>query len=66
MEKLYRVYIDSDEHPRTINTPKCARTNYTCFEVFGMDALKRKVAELRERGEHVNDIRTELGTRIWM
>lgn len=64
--KRYNIYIDSDEHPWTINTPRCARTNYTCFEVYGMDALKAKVAELRKAGEHINDIRTDLGTRIWL
>ena len=66
MEKLYRIYIDSNEHPRTINTPRNARTNYTCFEVYGMDALKTKVAELRKESKHINDIKTELGTRIWL
>jgi hypothetical protein len=64
--KQYNIYIRSDEHPRTINTPIMGRTYYTKISVFGMDALKAKVMELRGAGEVITDIRTNLGTRIWL
>lgn len=62
----YNIYIKSNEHPRTINTPRNGRTYYTKFQVQGRDALIAKVIELRTNGEIVNDIRTNLGTRIWL
>ena len=62
--KNYNIYIRSDEHPRTINTPMMARTNYTCYTVKGWDALEAKVAELIKAGEHITEVRTDLGTRV--
>jgi hypothetical protein len=64
--KEYRIYIRSNEHPRTINTPMMGRTYYTLITVHGKDALIAKVTELRNAGEHINEIRTGLGTRIWL
>ena len=64
--KNYTIYIRSNEHPRTINTPMMGRTNYTAIRVQGSKALEIKVAELRNAGEKITDIRTELGTRIWI
>lgn len=64
--KEYRIYIKSDEHPRTINTPMMGRCYYSVIKVQGMDALKTKVQELRDAGEIINEICTGLGRRIWL
>lgn len=64
--KNYTIYIKSNEHPRTINTARMARTYYTAIRVQGYEALTKMVDELRELGKVITDIRTELGTRIWM
>lgn len=60
----YNIYIESDEHPRTINTPMMARTNYTQIVVRGKSELYAKVAELHDAGEHITEVRTDLGTWI--
>ena len=62
----YHIYIHSNEHPRTINTPKMGRTNYTMFEVKGKDAMLAKVAELRAEGAPLWEVKTNLGVRIWV
>ena len=64
--KNYTIYIKSNEHPRTINTPIMARTYYTAIRVQGCEALTQMVDELRAMGKVITDIRTELGTRVWM
>lgn len=64
--KNYNIFIKSNEHPRTINTPTNGRTYYTRIIVQGMENLKNKVAELRNAGEFITDIRTDLGTRIYI
>ena len=64
--KQYNIYIRSDEHPRTINSYANARCYYTKIVVHGKQELAAKVAELRANGETITDIRTNLGTRIWM
>ena len=64
--KTYTIYVHSNEHARNINTPMMGRTNYTAIRVQGKENLAIKVAELRNAGEKVADIRTDLGTRIWM
>lgn len=64
--KQYNIYIKSNEHPRTINTPKMGRTYFTKIAVFGRKALESKVAELHSSGEHISEICTTLGTRIWL
>jgi hypothetical protein len=64
--KKYFIFIRSNEHPRTINTYQNQRCYYSKIEVFGKDALKEKVAELKAKGEIITDIRTELGARIWL
>jgi hypothetical protein len=64
--KNYTIYIKSNEHPRTINTPMMARTYFSMFKVCGREALESTVAELREQGALITDIRTDLGTRIWL
>lgn len=64
--KEYTIYIRSNEHPRTINTPKMGRCYYTRVSVMGRDALEAKVAELRNAGELITDICTKMGTRVWL
>ena len=64
--KNYNIYIKSNNHPRTINTPCNGRTYYTKITVNGRDALNAKVAELRANSEIITDIRTDLGTQIWV
>ena len=61
----YRIYIRSNEHPRTINTPKMARTYFTCFEVAGKENALAKAKELIATGEQVLEITTVLGRRIY-
>ena len=64
--KNYNIFIRSNKHPRTINTPRNGRTYYTKIIVQGMDALMSKVEELRASGECITEICTDLGTRIWL
>ena len=64
--KTYNVHIRSNEHPRTINTPMMGRCYYTRISVKGKDELKEKVAQLRESGEKILEIRTDFGTRIYL
>lgn len=64
--KEYRIYIRSDEHPRTINSYQNSRCYYTLFVVKGRQALEEKVTELRANGEVITDIRTNLGVRIYI
>ena len=58
------VFVKSDNHPRTINTPANGRTYYDVIVVNRLD-LETKLAELRAKGNIVQEIRTPLGTRIW-
>ena len=51
--KNYNIYIRSNEHPRTINTP-----------MMGRDALEAKVAELIKAGKHITEVCTDLGTPV--
>lgn len=62
----YNIFIKSNEHPRTINTPTNGRVYYSCIEVKGKQALLEKVKELLKKGEKIYEIRTNLGTRIWV
>lgn len=62
--KNYNIYIQSNEHPRTINSYNMSRCYYTRIQVQGREALEKKVAELREAGKIISEIRTDLGTRI--
>lgn len=62
----YTIFVRSNEHARTINTPMMGRTNYTTIKVQGKTDLLAKVEELRANGVIVSDIRTPLGTRIWV
>lgn len=57
----YRIYIRSNEHPRTINTPMMGRTNYSVIEVEGRDAAIEKIKELRREGKNVYEVRYGFG-----
>lgn len=61
----YRIYIRSNEHPRTINTPKMARTYFSCFEVEGKDNAIAKAKALTAMGEKVLEISTPFGNKIY-
>lgn len=63
----YRIYIRSNEHPRTINTPMMGRTNFSQITVQGRPALETKVAELRAEGKVISEIRAGYGgARVWL
>lgn len=62
----YTIFVRSNEHARTINHFRNARTYYTAIRVNGKAELAAKVSELRAAGEIVSEICTDLGTRIWM
>ena len=63
---VYNIYLHSNEHARTINTPMNGRINWTKIVVHGKDALLSKVAELRRNGERITEICTNLGARIYL
>lgn len=65
--KTYFIFIRSNEHPRTINTPANGRTYYSRIDFIGTkEELKTKVAQLKAKGEIISEICTPLGTRIWL
>jgi hypothetical protein len=55
---MYRIYVASNEHPRTINTPRNARTNYTCFECATKADVVAKFLELKAQGVTPYEMRT--------
>jgi hypothetical protein len=57
----YRIYIRSNEHPRTINTPMMARSYYSVIEAEGTDGYITKLNELVARGEKVLEVRKGFG-----
>lgn len=46
----FRVYVNSDEHPRGINTPANARTNWTGFYFQSKETAKEAVIDLVKKG----------------
>lgn len=64
--KNYHIYIATNEHYWTPNCYANNRTNYTEITVIGKSALIATVAELRNNGEHISEICTDLGTRIYI
>lgn len=59
--KEYRIYIRSNEHPRTINTPMMGRTNYSVIKIFGsFEDMVAKAKELKSQGIIINEIRSGL------
>lgn len=57
MDNTYRIYIKSNKHPRTINTPRNARTYYDCIEIEGKENFIAKLNELVRAGEFVYEVR---------
>lgn len=57
MKNTYRIYIKSNKHPRTINTPMMGRTNYEVIEAKGKDAFINKLNELIANGETIREVR---------
>lgn len=57
MANTYRIYIKSNNNPRTINTPMMGRTYYTCISVNGKDAFIAKLNELVASGERITEVR---------
>ena len=57
MANTYRIYIKSDKHPRTINTPMMGRTNYECIKAVGKEEFIAKLNELVKAGETVREVR---------
>ena len=58
---IYRIYIKSNEHPRTINTPKNGRTCYTVYEVKGKEDFVNLLNELVAQGEFIYEVRKGAG-----
>ena len=57
MKNTYRIYIKSNNNPRTINTPMMGRTYYTVISVQGKEAFITKLNELVAAGERINEVR---------
>ena len=53
----YRIFIHSNEHPRTINTPMMGRTYYSVIDVDGKEAFIEKLNELVNAGETITEVR---------
>lgn len=53
---VFMIFIRSNEHPRTINTPMMGRTNYTLIEVEGKEAFIEKLNELVSNGEEIIEV----------
>jgi hypothetical protein len=60
-QKEYRIYIRSNEHPRTINTPMMFRAYYSIITVVGtFEDMITKVKELKAQGEFIYEVRSGL------
>ena len=53
----YRIYIRSNENPRTINTPTNGRAYYTRINVYGKPAFVEKLNELHRQGAQILEVR---------
>ena len=62
----FRLYIHSNEHPRTINSYANSRTYFTCFECNSEAEAINKYLELKAQGIIPYEIRTPLGTRCFV
>lgn len=63
----YRIFIKSNNHPKTINTPNNARLYWNKIEVNGTrQELIEKVNELKNNGTAISQICTNLGKRIYL
>ena len=57
MANTYRIYIHSNKHPRTINTPMMGRTNYEVIEAVGKEEFIAKLNELVAQGKTISEVR---------
>ena len=60
---MFRIYINSNENPRTINTPNNARMYYTCFECATEEEVVAKYLELTKQGIAPYEMRTPKSNR---
>ena len=60
----YRIYIRSNNNPRTINTPYNGRTYYDIVEVEGASKMISKINELIENGEVISEVRDENSFKV--
>ena len=56
MNNTYSIYINSNEHPRTINTPCNGRTYYTRIDVVGKEEFVKKLNNLVNNGETIHEV----------
>lgn len=61
----FRLYVESSQYARMLNTPTMARTYYTQLKVYGVEALQNKVNELKNANIQIREICTGYGTRIY-
>ena len=62
--KEYRIYIRSNEHPRTINTPMMGRCWYSIIVVYGtFEDMVAKCKELKSNGVFIYEVRSGLNGR---
>jgi hypothetical protein len=57
----YRIYIKSNNNPRTINTPMMGRTYYTIITAQGKEEFIAKLNELVANGETIREVRCGCG-----
>lgn len=57
MGNTYRIYIRSNEHPRTINTPQNGRTNYTLVCAVGKAEFIKTLNALLNKGAIITEVR---------
>lgn len=53
----YRIYIRSEEHPRTINTPQNGRVLYSVIEVYSKEDYLQTLIDLATKGEQITEVR---------
>lgn len=62
-KREYNIYIKSEKHPRTINTPMMGRTYFDIITVTG-DKLFDTIFNLIENGTVIDEIHLGYNTRI--
>ena len=60
----YRIYIKSNNNPRTINTPMMGRTYYTIITAQGKEEFITKLNELVANGETIQEVRCGCGAYV--
>ena len=63
---IFKIFIKSNNHPRTINTPQMGRTNYDLVVVEGKEALIKKFNELKAQNINFYEIRSNTGSWYWV